>query len=1137
MANSTWFGSGRKSALSNEDAGRLIDSLPAPAGALRMADGVVLYVNEALEEAFGAPRSQLLGRHIRHFFATPLQADNLTDQLASLGHVRDSDVTWQRPNGTLMDVRLSSRVANLGSDAVAVFLIKDVTAERAAEAEARRLREAIDNMGEGFVLYDSEQRLVFVNKKYREMYPELAAVSLPGVRRDDIRRIFDASGAAAQMPDAYLDLKPEFDAESGHETGRATREVEFRRFDGTNIKISDFQLSDGSIIGVRTDITEIRARDRHLRAIYENAAVGIALVDDEGQCAEANPTLFRLLRAGDDPGPMSCERFVNERDYPAFRDSMNQLISGEVANFAIPATLNCFDNTVLDARIRATRIFDDAGNPLYNLVFVVDISDIKDAEARLPDSEARYRSLVEDQHAFVVRFHMDGTITFANQAFADYLGLTIDETLKINFYNLVPEADHPALREHLESLGADRTGKTRENRFVFADSSIRWLQWTNRAIPDANGNLLEYQAYGLDVTERHLAEAALQESQARLAEAQEVAHIGSWYREVNTNTLTYSDEVFRILGISPETSVPSFELYVSLNHPGDRDTHAETISANMQAETAFSLDHRVVRPDGEIRFVHLRSEPVLDEHGDQIARRGTIQDVTARKLTEIELATREAELAEAQWVGYIGSWYRNLSNNALTYSDEVYRILGITPEDFETNYENFNALVHPDDRDLRRTQVMQNEADGTAFECDHRIVRPDGAVRHVHQRSEPVLDAGGNQVARRGIIQDITERKEVEAELAQAQHIGRIGNWYRDVRTGIVRYSDEAYHILGLSPETADLSPAGFRSMIHPADLKHVDGFLKGWSENTGIYEYENRIVRPDGSVRHVYQRSEPVFDSDGAVMARRGVIQDVTERAQAELALAESQSRMQAILDNVGATVSYVDRNWQFKFVNHAIAELYDRDAADIEGQRVDELVGPQVTAEISPWFEKAIAGEQVTFDIERSYPDGSTRDMNFIFVPDRSAGGVVNGIFMLGTDITERKEGEKASRAGETRLRLITDNLPVFISYIDRNLRYRFVNQHYEQVYGIDRTDITGMRVKDVIGEQNFARAEPVLLRALGGDSVTVDEPWIIPPGRDLFLRRVYVPDVDAGGEVVGVYVLVHDLSDNGLQAAASD
>jgi len=1408
-----------------------------------------------------------------------------------------------------MDVRLSARVTEIGGEPVAVFLVKDITAERAAEAEARRLREAIDNMNEGFVLYDSEERLVFSNKKYRALYPELATLALPGARREDIRRMFAESDAAAQMLDAYTDLVPELDAVSGHRTGRATREVEFRRLDGTNIKISDFQLSDGSIIGVRTDITDIRARDRHLRAIYENSFVGIALVDDQGRVAEANPTLYSMLGLAVDTPGLSCADCISESDYADFLVDMTKLIAGNVPHIAMVLEIARPDSTSFTARLRATRIFDDAGNAVYNLIFLVDVTDIKDAEARLAESEARYRSLVEDQPAFVVRYNADGTLVFINRAYTEFLGSSVEEVLKINLFDLVPPEEHQSLRDDLADLVSNQTGTPRENRYLMPDGSVRWLQWSNRAIGSEPGAPMEYQGYGLDVTESHIAAARLRESEARLAEAQSIGHIGSWYRDMTTGTLSYSTQLYSILGLDPAVRSPDTDAYVNLIHPDDRAEQGEFIRQNIMAARPFSLDHRIVRPDGITRVINLRSEPVLDGNGEQVARRGTIQDITEHK-------NIEAELAQAQRVGQIGSWYRDILNNTLTYSDEVFNIIGEDPANFEPHHASFLTLVHPDDRDIYFEKVTRNTQAETAYECDHRMMRRSGEVRHVQQRSEPVFDHNGVQIARRGTIQDITERKQVEAELAareselaQAQHIGRIGNWYREAREGgIARYSKEVFRILGLDPDLPALSTDDFAAVVHPDDLEAFSQDIKDWHTHTEVIEHEHRIIRKDGEIRHVSQRSEPIVDRDGTVVARRGIIQDITERVlqdraqseteerlaraqqvarigswyrdlatgkaeysdqafrilggdiadeapsfesyvaflhpedrdrflatveqngylqkpyeqeyrirrgdtgeirhifqqsdpvfgpdntviarrgfiqditerrlaedalkarEAELALAQhiarigswyrdigsdqltvsdevcrifgispeefdnslgdylnyvheedraavreqseavrdrdevfemehrivradgairhvldrnepvinvfgeiigrrgiiqditerhaaenalrasqrqlqvitdsvpamisyidtdlryrsvnktyedfyqlpretivgmsihdlltaevvsegmrplqvalagtpintdvtrtypdgqtrdmsfsyipdrqsdgkigglfllgiditerkatenalrtSQSEMRTVLDNVAATIAYLDTSLRYRFVNQAFAGMLGLMAEDMPGMSLHEVVSEQLFDQLKPWIERAMAGEQVVFDMERTYPVGGTRDMNFSFVPDLDAANTVHGIYILGTDITRRKTAEEKMRTSETRVRLITDNLPVFIGYIAPDLRYRFVNQQYETAYGRSPEDIVGMRVKDVIGPDRFSLAESDLKRGLAGEHVKVEVPWPFHDNSQGQLLRTIVPDISADGEVLGIYVLAQEL-----------
>lgn len=189
-------------------------------------------------------------------------------------------------------------------------------------------------------------------------------------------------------------------------------------------------------------------------------------------------------------------------------------------------------------------------------------------------------------------------------------------------------------------------------------------------------------------------------------------------------------------------------------------------------------------------------------------------------------------------------------------------------------------------------------------------------------------------------------------------------------------------------------------------------------------------------------------------------------------------------------------------------------------------DVVSEQMFEQIKPWLDRAMAGEQVAFDIERAYPVTGTRDINISFVPDFDAANTVQGIYILGIDVTWRKTAKEKMRASDTRLRLVTDNLSVFIGYIDPYMRYQFVNQQYETTYGRPREEIIGMHVKDVIGPERFLLSEPYLRRGLAGEHVTAEVPWPFenkPPGRML---RTMVPDIGDDREVLGIYVLAQEL-----------
>src|SRR5579862_6437248 len=357
--------------------------------------------------------------------------------------------------------------------------------------------------------------------------------------------------------------------------------------------------------------------------------------------------------------------------------------------------------------------------------------------------------------------------------------------------DLVFNRVHPEDRDRLQQL-RDRATQNGmdldiEHRVLLPDGVIRHLHVVAHAGRDNSGNL-EYAGVVTDITERKRADderealsRSLQESKARLEEAQSVAHVGYWDWDLETGEILWSDETYRIFGFKPQERPMDIETVSGLVHPDDREALYNTVDEEVAIGVHPVHQHRIVRPSGEVRTVQSitsklwKTTDVGPEDG--IPREhnrlfGTVQDITELKRAEEashalsrDLQESKDWLEEAQRVAHLGYWVWDLETNQVIWSEETYRIFGLVPQAGSIDIAIVGEMFHPDDREAVFRVAEEAIRSGTRADFEHRLIRPDGEIRVVHSLGDLKTNSAGRPYQMFGTTQDITDRKRAEEAL------------------------------------------------------------------------------------------------------------------------------------------------------------------------------------------------------------------------------------------------------------------------------------------------------------------------------------------------------------------------------------
>ncbi len=377
----------------------------------------------------------------------------------------------------------------------------------------------------------------------------------------------------------------------------------------------------------------------------------------------------------------------------------------------------------------------------------------------------------------VIATDASGNITRLNPVAEELTGWRLEEARGQSVKSIFPIVD-ASTRKHIdnpvEKVIASGETVYLSNHTTLISRSGREYQIADSAAPIRNdgGDILGMVLVFNDVTEQYRLRQQVIESEKRYQTLATVAPVGIYYTDKNGNCLYVNEKWSEISGIRAEQALG--DGWMKGLHPDDREHVFAEWTRSAQADLPFNLEYRFQRAD-DICWVLGQALAEKNEAGEVVAYVGTITDISERKLAEEAAQVSAQGMTEAQRIAHIGSWELDLVTDELSWSDEIYRIFEIDPENFSATYDAFLNVIHPDDREKVASAYAESVKTKKPYVIEHRLRMADGRIKHVHERCQTFYDDAGNALRSTGTVQDITEQVSLEESLRRTEKMDALG--------------------------------------------------------------------------------------------------------------------------------------------------------------------------------------------------------------------------------------------------------------------------------------------------------------------------------------------------------------------------
>ena len=857
-------------------------------------------------------------------FAEFVHPDDLPGVERAVDRAIDEGASYQReyrltqPDGTQRWVEARAElVERAHGDRRLVGIATDITDRKERTAEIELQSAAMEVAMDGIAILDGDE-YVYMNQAHADLF-EYDPEEMIGC---EWRDLYDD----AEIERIEAEVFPEL-----ADTGSWRGETIGKKRDGPPVQ-QDLGLSlldSGELICTNRDITAQKQREQELkqqrsqiRALFDNSPDGIVIHDADGAVLDVNETTANGL-GYDRETLMSMN--VAEFEAGADRSELVAIWAEMEPNETLKVEgKHCRQNgETFPVEVWVNKV-DVDGSARY-IAVSRDITDRKQREAEL----RRSREFIEkaQESAAIGGWEIDlrtDEIRWTDEVYRIHDLPTDAEMTVDRAFGFYPPDDEETLTAAFERLTTEGESYDLEVRITTAEGRERWVRVAGDPQFNDDGEVIKVVGITQEISERKAREQELERSRDFIEKSQQSASIGGWEIDLETESLRWTDEVYRIHGLPTETPL-ALEDGLDFYHPEDKPQIVAAFERLVENGEPYDLELRIVTADDRVRWVRAVGDPQFDEDGTVVGALGVFQDITERREREQELRELKERLDLAVEGANLGVWDWDVETDAVSFNDQWASMLGFSLDNLEPRLETWENRVHPADMDHIEAAFQAHMAGETElYDSEHRMQAKGGEWRWIRSVGKIVDRADdGNPQRAVGIHLDITDEKKSKLHLEEERDMFAEGpavvfKWENDEGWPVEYVSENVAETFGYTAEQLTSGAVQYADLIHDDDLERivneVDEQANGATERFSHDPY--RMITADGDVRWVTDNTK-LLRTDGEITHYLGYLIDITEQKRLEGSLRESEQSLQELT----SIASDTDREFEAKLT--ALLEL----------------------------------------------------------------------------------------------------------------------------------------------------------------------------------------------------------------------